>query len=61
MCFIDHDLLFFLAYEKVKVDESKLSAHLWSYRTRIDLTHLKQTAAQAIGSCKTLESFLQEV
>ena len=39
----DHDQLFFLVYEKVKYTEESLEPHLWTYRSRITLEHLRQS------------------
>ncbi len=49
-----------MAYEKVKVDEGKLEAHLWSYRPQINLEHL-QSKVQAVNECKILDTFLKIV
>ena len=58
---IEHnDSLFHLVYEKVKVDENKLEAHLWTFRPQINLEHLKRIV-QADGSRKILDAFLQVV
>ncbi len=56
----EQDRLFYLAYEKVKVDEGKLEAHLWSYRPQINLEHLK-SKVQAVNECKILDTFLKIV
>ncbi len=41
--FAEHDQLFYLVYERVKVKEGNMEPHLWSYRQRISLEHLGQT------------------
>ena len=56
----EKDRLFYLAYEKVNVDEKKLEAHLWSYRPQINLEHIKSTV-QVGNECKILDTFLQFV
>ena len=59
--FLDHnDSLLHLVYEKVQVDESKLEAHLWTFRPQINLEHLKRVV-QADGSQKILDAFLEVV
>ena len=40
---VDHGQLFHLVYEKVKYKEESLEPHLWTYRSRITLDHLRQT------------------
>ena len=40
---VDHDRLFFLVYEKVKYTKDNLEPHLWTYRSRITLEHLRQS------------------
>ena len=58
----DHDQLFYLAYEKVKVDESKLQAHLWTFRQQINLDHLQRTVkAASAKEIPVLDAFLQAV
>ena len=45
-CFfiLEHDQLFFLAYERVDLmNQSSIQPHLWTYRSRITLEHLAQT------------------
>ena len=60
--YLDHDQLFYLAYEKVKVDESKLQAHLWTYRQQINLDHLQRTVQAAnTEEIPVLDAFLQAV
>lgn len=39
----EHDQLFYLVYERVKVQEGNMDPHLWTYRQRISLEHLGQT------------------
>ena len=66
ICFIynvaEHDQLFYLAYERVKVDEGKLEPHLWSFRSRITVDHLRSSLMQQKKiSVKILDAFLQDV
>ena len=59
---LDHDQLFYLAYEKVKVDESRLQAHLWTFRQQINLNHLQITIQSADAKeIPVLDAFLQAV
>lgn len=59
----DHDQLFYLVYEKVKVSEGNMEPHLWSYRQRISLEHLGQTLLEKKLKVKypILYEFLQKV
>ena len=59
----EHDQLFYLAYEKVKVDESKLQAHLWTFRQQINLEHLQRAVQSASAKKKipVLDAFLKAV
>ena len=61
--YIDHDQLFYLVYEKVKYDEESLEPHLWTYRSRITLEHLRQTLQEKKMRDKhpILHEFLQAV
>lgn len=38
--YADHDQLFFLVYERVKVNSDSMGPHLWTYRQRVSLEHL---------------------
>lgn len=60
---VDHDQLFYLVYEKVKVSEVNMEPHLWSYRQRISLEHLGQTLLEKKLKVKypILHEFLQKV
>ena len=40
---LEHDQLFYLVYERMKVSEGSIEPHLWSYRQRVSLDHLGQT------------------
>ena len=40
---VGHDELFHLIFEKVDVDEGDLKHHLWTYRPKITLEHVRQT------------------
>ncbi len=51
------DSLFYLAFEKVQVDEKNMKVHLWSYRPQINLEHLENTVKTG-SKCKILEEFL---
>ena len=58
----EHDQLFYLAYERVKVDEGRLEPHLWSFRSRITVDHLRSSLMQQKKvSVKILDAFLQDV
>lgn len=59
----EHDQLFYLMYEKVKVSEDNMEPHLWSYRQRISLEHLGQTLQEKKLKEKypILHAFLQVV
>ena len=61
--FPEHDQLFCLVYEHVQVAEGSLDPHLWAYRSRITLEHLRQTLQQQNmrKKCTILYTFLQEV
>lgn len=39
----EHDQLFYLVHEKVKVKSESLGPHLWTYRQKISLEHLGLT------------------
>ena len=39
----EHNRLFYLVYERVKVSEGSIKPHLWSYRQGVSLEHLRQT------------------
>ncbi len=54
------DSLFYLAFEKVKVDEKSMNVHLWSYRPQINLQHLESTLKTG-SKYKILEAFLTAV
>ena len=54
------DSLFYLAFEKVKVDEKSMDVHLWSYRPQINLQHLESTLKTG-SKYKILEAFLTAV
>lgn len=60
---IDHDQLFYLVYEKVKYAEDSLEPHLWTYRSRVTLEHLRQTIQEKETKDKhpVLYEFLQTV
>ena len=58
---IEHNQLFYLTYEKVKVDESKLQAHLWTFRQHINLEHLKRVVQSKKIKIPVLDAFLQAV
>ena len=59
----EHDQLFYLVYEKVKVNKDNMEPHLWSYRQRISLEHLRQTLQEKKlkEKCHILHEFLQVV
>ena len=59
----EHDQLFYLVYERVQVVEGSLDPHLWAYRSRITLEHLRQNLQQQNmkKKCPILHAFLQEV
>ena len=59
----EHDQLFYLVYERVQVVEGSLDPHLWAYRSRITLEHLRQNLQQQNMKKKypILHEFLQEV
>ena len=59
----EHDQLFYLVYECVQVAEGSLDPHLWAYRSRITLEHLRQNLQQQNmkKKCPILHAFLQEV
>ena len=59
----DHDQLFYLAYEKVKYAKESLEPHLWTYRSRITLEHLRQSLHDKKMKQKypILHEFLQAV
>ena len=59
----EHDQLFYLVYERVQVAEGSLDPHLWAYRSRITLEHLRQNLQQRNmeKKCPILHAFLQEV
>ena len=59
----DHDQLFYLVYEKVRYKEESLEPHLWTYRSRITLEHLRQTLQEEkmIEKYPILSEFLQAV
>ena len=61
--FPEHNQLFCLVYEHVQVAEGSLDPHLWAYRSRITLEHLRQTLQQQNmrKKCPILYTFLQEV
>ena len=61
MC-TEHNPLFFLAYERVKVDEKRLEPHLWTFRSRVDVNHLRGYLQQQKNKdVKVLSGFLNEV
>lgn len=59
----DHDQLFNLVYERVRVTDGNLEPHLWSYRQRISIEHLGQTLLEKKLGAKhpILYEFLQRV
>ena len=59
----EHDQLFYLVYERVQVVEGTLDPHLWAYRSRITLEHLRQNLQQQNmkKKCPILHAFLQKV
>ena len=59
----DHDQLFFLAYEKIKHVDDSLEPHMWTYRTRITLEHLRQSIhdKKLTQTYPILHEFLQAV
>ena len=59
----EHDQLFYLVYERVQVVEESLDPHLWAYRSRITLEHLRQNLQQQNmkKKCPILHAFLQKV
>lgn len=59
----EHDQLFYLVHEKVKVQEQNIEPHLWSYRQRISLEHLGQTiqGKNLKEKFPILHEFLQKV
>ena len=59
----EHDQLFYLVYERVQVVEGSLNPHLWAYRSRITLEHLRQNLQQQNmrKKCPILHAFLQKV
>ena len=62
LCFtVDHDQLFYLVYERVKVSDDNLEPHLWTYRSRITLEHLRQTLQEKSirAEFPILHAFLQ--
>lgn len=61
--YVDHDQLFYLVYEKVAYKEESLEPHLWTYRSRITLEHLRQTLQEERMKEKypILSEFLQAV
>jgi hypothetical protein len=63
LCNSDHDQLFFLVYEKVKYTQDNLEPHLWTYRSRITLEHLRQSLhdKKLMKSYPILYEFLQAV
>ena len=64
LCYVDHDQLFFLVYEKVKYMKDNLEPHLWTYRSRITLEHLRQSLHNTQKLTKMypiLHEFLQAV
>lgn len=60
---VDHGQLFYLVYEKAKYKEESLEPHLWTYRSRIILEHLRQTLQEKKMKEKypILYEFLQAV
>ena len=56
----EYDQLFYLVYEHVQVAEGSLDPHLWAFRSRITLEHLRQTLQQQ-NMCPILHAFLQDV
>ena len=42
-CCTEHDQLFYLVYEHVSVKRGSLEPHLWTYRQRISVEHIRQT------------------
>ena len=56
----EHDLLFYLAYERIKVNERCLEPHLWTYRSRITVDHLRNSV-RGEKTVKILDAFLQAV
>lgn len=62
-CNVDHDQLFFLVYEKVKYTQDNLEPHLWTYRSRITLEHLRQSLhdKKLTKAYPILHEFLQAV
>jgi hypothetical protein len=44
--FPEHGKLFYLAYERMKVESGIIDPHLWSYHQRISLEHLGQDIQQ---------------
>lgn len=56
----DHGRLFYLVYEKVKVNKDNMEPHLWTYRQRISLEHLRQTLTLE-EKCPVLHEFLRVV
>ena len=63
LCYVDHDQLFFLVYEKVKYTKDNLEPHLWTYRSRITLEHLRQSFhdKKLMKTYPILYEFLQAV
>ena len=61
--FADHDYLFYVVYEKVKYAEDTLEPHLWTYRSRVTLEHLRQSVQGQKMKDKypILSEFLQAV
>ncbi len=60
----EHDQLFYLVFERVKVSKDNMEPHLWSYRQRISLEHLRQTLQvekKLKEKCSILYEFLQVV
>ena len=60
--FTEKDMLFVVVNE-MTTDSKSLAHHLWSYRPRITLGHLKQTLQQTNMQkhCSILDQFLNEV
>ncbi len=60
---VDHDRLFLAVYEHVKVVDSGIEPHLWTYRSRITLEHLALTLERKNFTKKhpILHEFLQQV
>ena len=56
----EHDQLFHLAYERAKVDEGRLEPHVWSFRSRITVDHLRNSIRKK-EMVKILNAFLEAV